>query len=81
MVNNITSNTIEIDSTGWKSLERCFVMDHKTVRVLQVIGLACGGGVESVIMNYYRNIDKDKVQFDFVVHKNPLKSFVDEAEK
>ena len=81
MVNNITSNTIEIDSTGWKSLERCFVMDHKTVRVLQVIGLACGGGVESVIMNYYHNIDKDKVQFDFVVHKNPLKSFVDEAEK
>lgn len=81
MVNNITSNTIEIDSTGWKKLERCFVMDHKTVRVLQIIGLACGGGVESVIMNYYRNIDKDKVQFDFVVHKNPLKSFVDEAEK
>ena len=56
-------------------------MDHKTVRVLQIIGLACGGGVEAVIMNYYRNIDKDKVQFDFLVHKNPLKSFVDEAEK
>lgn len=56
-------------------------MDHKTVRVLQIIGLACGGGVEAVIMNYYRNIHKDKVQFDFVVHKNPLKSFVDEAEK
>ena len=25
------------------------------------------GGVESVIMNYYRNMDKSKVQFDFVV--------------
>ena len=24
------------------------------------------GGVESVIMNYYRNIDKDKIQFDFL---------------
>ena len=23
------------------------------------------GGVESVIMNYYRNIDRTKVQFDF----------------
>lgn len=55
-------------------------MVKKTVRVLQIIGLACGGGVESVILNYYRNIDKDKVQFDFVVHKHPLKSFVDEAE-
>lgn len=28
------------------------------------------GGVESVIMNYYRNIDKSKVQFDFVVRTN-----------
>ena len=24
------------------------------------------GGVESVIMNYYRNIDRTKVQFDFL---------------
>lgn len=49
------------------------------IRVLQIIGLSCGGGVEAVIMNYYRHIDKSKVQFDFVVHKNPLRSFVDEA--
>lgn len=25
------------------------------------------GGVESVIMNYYRCIDKTKIQFDFLV--------------
>lgn len=49
------------------------------IRVLQIIGLSCGGGVEAVIMNYYRHIDKSKVQFDFVVHKNPLQSFSDEA--
>ena len=24
------------------------------------------GGVESVIMNYYRNIDRNKIQFDFL---------------
>ena len=24
------------------------------------------GGIESVIMNYYRNIDRNKVQFDFL---------------
>ena len=24
------------------------------------------GGIESVIMNYYRNIDKNKIQFDFL---------------
>lgn len=30
------------------------------------IGKYIGGGVESVMMNYYRNIDKSKVQFDFI---------------
>ncbi|MTP84656.1 glycosyltransferase family 1 protein, partial [Turicibacter sanguinis] len=24
-----------------------------------------GGGVEAVVMNYYRNIDRTKIQFDF----------------
>ena len=51
----------------------------EAMRVLQIIGLSCGGGVEAVIMNYCRHIDKSKVQFDFVVHKNPLQSFSDEA--
>lgn len=40
------------------------------VRVMQVMGNMNSGGVEAVIMNYYRNIDRDKVQFDFVVNKN-----------
>ena len=35
--------------------------------------------MEAVIMNYYRHIDKNKIQFDFVVHKGAVKSFVDEA--
>lgn len=41
--------------------------DHLPVRVLQIIGNVCGGGVESVVMNYYRHIDRTKVQFDFVI--------------
>ena len=40
---------------------------NKIIRVLQIMGIVCGGGVESVIMNYYRNIDKTKIQFDFVI--------------
>lgn len=36
------------------------------IRVLQVVGCLNYGGVESVIMNYYRHIDKSKIQFDFV---------------
>ena len=45
-------------------------MDNKPIRVAQVVGKMCGGGVEAVIMNYYRNIDKSKVQFDFIVDED-----------
>lgn len=37
------------------------------MRVLQVLTNLSYGGVEAVVMNYYRNIDKSKVQFDFVI--------------
>lgn len=36
------------------------------IRVLQVIGIMNRGGAETMIMNLYRNIDRSKVQFDFV---------------
>ncbi len=36
------------------------------IRVLQVIGSLGYAGVENVVMNYYRHIDREKVQFDFV---------------
>ena len=35
-------------------------------RIAQIVGKWVGGGVEAVIMNYYRNIDKSKIQFDFL---------------
>lgn len=31
------------------------------------MGKMLGGGVESVVMNYYRHIDKTKFQFDFII--------------
>ena len=40
------------------------------IRVLQIIGIVAGGGVEAVIMNYYEHIDRTKVQFDFIVHND-----------
>lgn len=43
---------------------------QKPLRILQFIGIANGGGVESVIMNYYRHIDRNQVQFDFVFHED-----------
>ena len=30
------------------------------------------GGMESVIMNYYRNIDREKIQFDFLCNEKPI---------
>lgn len=37
------------------------------IRVAQVMGKMLGGGVEAVVMNYYRHIDRERVQFDFLV--------------
>lgn len=38
------------------------------LRVLQVVGSMNRGGAETLLMNLYRKIDREKVQFDFVVH-------------
>lgn len=36
-------------------------------RIIHVMGKMNGAGVESMVMNYYRHIDKEKFQFDFIV--------------
>lgn len=38
------------------------------VRVLNFVGRMDRGGIENFIMNVYRNIDRSRVQFDFVCH-------------
>src|SRR5690606_35246150 len=50
------------------------------IRVLQVFTVMNRGGAESMIMNYYRNINRDKVQFDFLVHRKEKAAFDDEIE-
>ena len=37
----------------------------KPIRIAQIMGKLLGGGVEMVVFNYYRAIDKSKIQFDF----------------
>lgn len=39
------------------------------MRVLQVIGAMDRAGAETVIMNLYRCADRDRIQFDFLVHE------------
>lgn len=41
-------------------------MKKEPIRVAQIMGKWLGGGVEAVVMNYYRNIDRSKIQFDFL---------------
>lgn len=38
---------------------------EKPIRVAQIMGKLWAGGVEMVVFNYYKAIDKNKVQFDF----------------
>ena len=38
------------------------------VRVLHYVGIMNRGGMETFIMNLYRNIDRNEIQFDFAVH-------------
>lgn len=39
-----------------------------TYRILQIVGTMNMGGQETFIMNVFRNIDRNKIQFDFIVH-------------
>ena len=51
------------------------------IRVLQVVTIMNRGGLETMLMNYYRKIDRSKVQFDFMVHRSERGHYDDEIEK
>lgn len=50
------------------------------LRILQVVTDMGRGGLETMLMNYYRNIDRTKIQFDFLVHRNNREAYDDEIE-
>lgn len=49
-------------------------------RILQVVTHMGSGGIESMLMNYYRHIDRTKIQFDFLVHRDFRSDFDNEIE-
>ena len=53
----------------------------KPVIVAQIMGKWIGGGVESVIMNYYRHLDHTKIQFDFICDEDSTRIPYDEIKK
>lgn len=48
------------------------------IRVLQVFSILNRGGGETMIMNYYRHIDRSRVQFDFLVHREQPGAYEEE---
>lgn len=51
------------------------------IRIAHIVGKWLGGGVEAVIMNYYRHIDRDKVQFDLICDNDSTDIPYEEIEK
>ena len=47
-------------------------MSSKKIKVAQIIASVAEGGIEMMIMNLYRNIDHDKVEFHFLVPNTSL---------
>lgn len=56
-------------------------MTKKTIRILEYIGNLNVGGSQTMIMELYRNIDRKKIQFDFIVDKKNDIFFKSEIEK
>lgn len=49
------------------------------LRVLQSVSFLHRAGLETMLMNYYRHIDRDRVQFDFLINKDIRGAYEEEA--
>lgn len=50
------------------------------IRILHVVTHMNRGGLESMIMNYYRNINRELIQFDFLTHRDYKGDYGNEIE-
>lgn len=48
------------------------------IRVLQIVDSMDAGGIQAFLMNLYRNINRDDVQFDFLIFRNTKQWYEDE---
>ena len=53
---------------------------NQPIRILHVVTYMGRGGLETMLMNYYRHIDRDLVQFDFLTHRQERAAYDDEIE-
>lgn len=48
------------------------------IRVLQSVNIMDRAGLETMLMNYYRNMDHELIQFDFLTHRDKKGAYEDE---
>ena len=53
---------------------------NKPIRILLLFTVMDRGGAETMVMNYYRHIDRQQIQFDFMVHRERRGAYDDEIE-
>ena len=53
---------------------------EKKIKILQVLTVMGRGGAETMVMNYYRALNKNIYQFDFLVHRKERGEYDDEIE-
>lgn len=50
-------------------------------RVLHIVGGMNRGGAETMIMNIYRALDRNVLQFDFITHRKDVCDYDEEIQK
>lgn len=56
------------------------MINTKPARILHIFTILNRGGAETMVMNYYRHIDRTKIQFDFLVHRAEKGDYEDEIQ-
>ncbi len=51
------------------------------IRILQCVNNMHRAGLETMLMNYYRRVDRDVIQFDFLTHRPEKDDYDDEIEE
>lgn len=51
------------------------------IRILQCVNNMHRAGLETMLMNYYRHIDRTQIQFDFLTHRPERADYDDEIER
>lgn len=53
---------------------------ERPIRILEVVNAMDRAGLETMIMNYYREFDRDRIQLDFLTHRDWRGDYDDEIE-